>query len=56
MSRSAPKGLADRRDVHAKRILLNKDAPPHPLREFVLGNQIALGLDQFCKDFKGPPP
>ena len=48
--------LADRRDVHAKRALLDEDPAPHPLGQVVLGDQFAFGLDQFGNNFKSPAP
>ena len=48
--------FADRRNVHAKRALLDEDAAPHPLGQIVLGDQFAFSLDQFRNDFKGAAP
>src|SRR3954471_11116858 len=50
------KRLSDRRDMHAKCTLLDKDAPPDPLRQVVLGDELALCLNQFRENLKGTAP
>src|SRR3954470_4342937 len=41
--------------MHTKRTLLDKDAPPDALRQVVPGDELALRLNQFRKNFKGTP-
>ncbi|GAB9162494.1 hypothetical protein BDS110ZK17_42970 [Bradyrhizobium diazoefficiens] len=42
--------------MYAKCALLDKDAPPDALRQVVLGDELALRLNQFRKNLKGTPP